>query len=119
MNGAEGLPLIESAATSSKAAPILAKNLAQPTGAPLAADDATDVCFLDANRTQRNAGLLEQDPQANAIMKAAILADKYQAIPGTPGKNQGHSWQGCCNTGGIGQAFGGTPQAPGVAFSAK
>ena len=89
MNGAEGLPLIESAATSSKAAPIVAKQMAGVNGAPLAADATVhNNAFIDQNRTMRNSGLQEQDPGSNAIMKAAILADKYQAIPGTAGKNE-------------------------------
>ena len=67
----------------------MAKQMAGADGAPLVADATVhNNAFIDQNRTQRNAGLLEQDPQSNAIMKAAILADKYQALSGTPGKNE-------------------------------
>ena len=80
MNGAEGLPLIESAATSSKAAPIVCKQLAQASAAPVAADDATNAVFLDQNRSQRNAGLQEQDWQTHVHESLASIGDPSKAL---------------------------------------
>ncbi len=62
MNGAEGLPLIESAATSAKAEPVIPKDLVDAAGDVLAADAGTHLVYLDQNRAMRIAGMKEQDP---------------------------------------------------------
>ena len=103
MNGAEGLPLIESAATTAKTEPILSKRLVAADGTVAPDGAATQACTLDVARSMRNAGLKEQDPRENAKLKAAVLADRYQPISCEAGKEQqlvaGPLLPGLCSTG--------------------